>query len=338
MDGVANAEPIRLGVLSTARINRSLLRAAALLPDLITVTHVASRNPSRAAAYAARYGIGSHCRSYDELLDSPIDAVYVPLPAALHGTWSIRALQAGKHVLCEKPFAANETEAIAMVDMARSAELIIMEAMHYRYHPLVELLYQLAWKDRGSIRSVEARFQWPVPDLSDIRGQYDLGGGATMDMGCYAVHWLRSTVGEEPRVLSARAVGADHDPRVDVRLDAELSFPGGASGHYVASMEAAVTPAFILHVEMRQGTLTADPFINPEHITVTDGAGTRELRLPGAQTGFWYQLGAFYQSVRQGVQPLTSGPDSVANMRVIDALYRAAALPVRRPFAVETGG
>lgn len=321
---------LRLGVLSTARINRSLFRAARELPDILAVTCVASRDPARAEQYAARHGIPSWQASYEELLEGPVDAIYVPLPAAMHGEWSIRALEAGKHVLCEKPFASNEQEARAMVEAADSRGLILMEAMHYWYHPLAARLYELAHEQLGPLTSVDARFQWPVPDLTDIRGIYELGGGATMDMGCYAVHWLRKSVDQEPTVLAARAQVSE-DPRVDIRLEAELTFPSGVSGHYLASMEDGVEPKSAIEVVGRNGSVRADPFINPDRIVLEQNGSAQEITMDGTHTSFWYQLRAFATAIDDGVAPPTAGEDSVATMRVIDQLYRGAGLPLRMP-------
>uniref|UniRef100_UPI00261D2FBD Gfo/Idh/MocA family protein n=1 Tax=Trebonia sp. TaxID=2767075 RepID=UPI00261D2FBD len=188
---------VRIGILGTARIaGRALLAPSAAVPS-VAVVAVAGRDATRASAFAARHGIPRAYGSYEELLDSPaVDAVYVPLPNALHARWTLRALAAGKHVLCEKPFAANAAEAGEVLDAAQASGLVVMEGMHYRYHPLVRRLVAMIGDGAiGAVRHVQAWTSWPVGDPADIRYDYALGGGALMDGGCYAVDCLR-LVGE----------------------------------------------------------------------------------------------------------------------------------------------
>jgi predicted dehydrogenase len=188
---------LRIGVLGAARIAPSALIAPALRTGGVVVAAVAARDPARARAFAAKRGIERVLDSYEALVrDSELDAIYNPLPNGLHARWTEQALAAGKHVLCEKPFAANATEARRVLASQRKAEaeagraLVVMEAFHYRYHPLMARVLELG-AELGPLVWVEANMCFPLPRFGDIRYQFDLAGGALMDAGCYALHFLR---------------------------------------------------------------------------------------------------------------------------------------------------
>jgi predicted dehydrogenase len=323
---------IRLGVLSTAKITGSLMRAVPGLGDRMAVTHVASRRLESAEAWAGQWGVPHALGSYDELIDcSEVDAVYVALPAAMHGEWCSRAVRAGKHVLCEKPLTANSAEARALVDEARVAGRVLMEAMHYRYHPMAQRAYDIVAGELAPIWFVEGGFLHAVPDPANIRRHFGLGGGATMDFGCYPLHWIRSIAGE-PFGVEARTQ-ADDDG-VDYRMEADLRFDQGVLGRFVVSMETRMPDRFWLHVEGTGGTLDAEGFVTPRVLTVRGSAGERDELAPlDSPTTFDYQLRHFCDCVADGSEPLTGGHDSVANMAAIDAIYRAAGLPLRQPWA-----
>src|ERR1700722_18495813 len=155
MDAEAEVGVVRIGMLGTARIaERALIEAARGVPE-VTLAAVAARDSSRAQAYAERNGIPVAYGSYDELLADPgIDAIYNPLPNSLHGPWTLKAIAAGKHVLCEKPFASNAAEAVLVADAAAASGLVVMEAMHYRYHPLVRRLREVL-HTLGPVRYVQ---------------------------------------------------------------------------------------------------------------------------------------------------------------------------------------
>src|SRR5262245_46916122 len=182
--------PVRLGVLGAARItHQAVVKPARTSADLELVS-VAARDRSRADTYAKKHGIPRVFDTYADLLADPdIDAIYNPLPNGLHAEWTIAALEAGKHVLCEKPFTSNATEAEQVAAVADRTGLVVMEAFHYRYHPLAHRMRALVEDgELGTLEHVEAALCFPLPKFSDIRYQYDLGGGATMDVGTYTVH------------------------------------------------------------------------------------------------------------------------------------------------------
>src|SRR5580704_11662098 len=194
-----------MGTLGSSRISLpALIEPAASVPE-VTVAAVAARDKSRAGAFALRHGIPAAYESYEELLADPdIDAIYNPLPNSLHGPWTLQAIAAGKHVLCEKPFASNATEAELVATAAATSRLVVMEAMHYRYHPMIGQLRE-AVHSLGKVQHIQAWTSFTIRDPDDIRYDYALGGGALMDGGCYAADCIRMLAGEEPSVTGAVA-------------------------------------------------------------------------------------------------------------------------------------
>ena len=182
---------LRIGTLGSSRISQpALIEPAARVPE-VTVAAVAARDLARAEAYALRHGLEGAYGSYEELLADPdINAVYNPLPNSLHGPWTLRAIEAGKHVLCEKPFASNADEAAQVAQAASASGLVVMEAMHYRYHPLIQRLTEVVG-ELGPVRHIQAWTSFAIVNPGDIRYDYGLAGGALMDGGCYALDCLR---------------------------------------------------------------------------------------------------------------------------------------------------
>lgn len=332
---------LRIGILGAARIApAAVVTPARDLPD-VEVVAVAARHPGRAAAFAAKHAIPTVHDSYAALLADPgIDAVYNPLPNGLHGHWTTAALAAGKHVLCEKPFTADAAEARAVAAVADAARtergLVTMEAFHYRYHPLAELMVAMLREERiGRIRHVEARSVVPFLPAGDIRFDPTLAGGALMDMGCYPVHQVRTVVGAEPEVVSARAKVRAGD--VDRWATAELRWPDRTTGRITTALRAVARPIIDIRVQGDDGRLTV---FNPTLPQLYNrlalrrrGERTQAQRIRGKAT-YWYQLRAFADAVLRDGPVLTPPADSVANMTVIDAIYRAAGLPLRTPTVV----
>ncbi len=324
------ASAVRFGVLGAARITpAALLRPAASHPEA-SVEVVAARNLSRAVDYATRHGIPKVVDRYEAVVSDPtVDAVYIPLPNSLHAEWTLAALEAGKHVLCEKPFTANATEAeqvAAAADRAIEQDgLVVMEAFHYRYHPTAHRMRQIAESgELGEIRHVEAWLCAPIPNRSDIRYQADLAGGAMMDMGSYVVHWARLLGGEEPTVVSATA--KLHAPEVDRAMEAQLVFPSGHTGSLHCSMWSRSVLRLAARVTGDRGEMRVVNPIAPQTVgwlTVRSQGGTRR-ELSSRRPTYTYQLEAFCDAVLRGGPVLTPPADAVANMTVIDAVYRAA--------------
>jgi predicted dehydrogenase len=233
------AAAFRIGMLGAAPIGVSaLIRPARRLPG-IEAAGVAARDPERARRYAAKHRVPGIHRSYAALLDDPtIDAVYIALPNSLHAEWTIRALQAGKHVLCEKPLAANARQAEHMARAAAAAQRVLVEGFHYRYHPLASRLKAILDSGEiGRIRHIETEFSVPLLQPRSIQFRYDLGGGATMDVGCYAINLLRFLAGAEPQVVQAQARLIR--PQVDRLMAADFRFEDGRSGRMICSLLSA---------------------------------------------------------------------------------------------------
>jgi predicted dehydrogenase len=322
---------LHIGVLGAAAIAiPALIRPARQLPDVV-VSAVAARDPARARRYAAKHGIAAIHRSYAALLGDPaIDAVYIALPNSLHAEWAIRALRAGKHVLCEKPLAANAAEAEQIAWAATEAGRVLLEGFHYRYHPLSARLKAIVESGEiGRIRHIEAEFSVPLLQPRSIQYRYDLGGGAAMDVGCYAINLLRFLAGAEPRVVHAEARLIR--PQVDRVMAADFRFDDGRTGHMVCALLSARLLRSSASVYGTDGELRVIfPFL-PHHfhnLTIRSGGATRHEQLVG-QTTYFYQLQAFARAARTGTPPLTGAADAVANMRVIDAVYQAAGLRPR---------
>jgi predicted dehydrogenase len=322
-------DPLRIGVLGTARISATaLLEPAASVPE-VTVAAVAARDRSRAAAYAQEYQIPVAYGSYDALLADPdIDAVYNPLPNSLHGPWTLMAIAAGKHVLCEKPFASNAAEAARVAEAAAGSGLVVMEAMHYRYHPLIRRLCELTG-ELGPVRHIQCWTSFVISDPGDIRYDYALGGGALMDGGCYAIDCLRLLGPGEPSVSAAVAdplssSGAAADRAMAVRL----AFPGGATGWFESAFTLDGEFRADVHVSGEHGTVWVQDFIRAHGghlVAVRDGSVLADERGAG-DTTYAEQLRAFAAAAASGAAPPTSAAHAVTTMRLIDDAYRAAGL------------
>ena len=321
--------PIRIGILGAARIApAAVVHPAAHNPEVV-VTAVAARDPERAAAFARKHGIPRALPSYRALIeDGDIDAVYNPLPNGLHAEWTLAAIGAKKHVLCEKPFTANATEAETVAAAAASTGLVVMEAFHYRYHPFARRAADVV-AELGPLRRVEAGLSFPLPKFSDIRYQLDLAGGATMDAGCYAIHMARMLGGEEPEVVSARA--KLRAPEVDRAMTAELRFPSGHSGQVSASMWSSSVLRISARAWGERGRLTMLNPLAPQmpHALILRLDGHTRIERFTRRHTYDFQLDTFCAAVLRGEPVLTPPSDAIDNMRVIDAVYRAAGLRPR---------
>jgi D-xylose 1-dehydrogenase (NADP+, D-xylono-1,5-lactone-forming) len=215
---------MRLGLLSTAHINRRILPAAAA-SDAVEVVGVASRSAERAEAYAREHGLARAHGCYDELLADPeVDAVYIGLPNALHVPWTLRALDAGKHVLVEKPLAARPEDVERCFDAAEARGLVLTEGFMWRHHPQADRFRErVAGGEIGELRLVRATFSFPLDRPGDPRWDPALDGGALMDVGCYCVSGSRLLAGS---VLEARAIAVRSASGVDRRFAATLAFAG----------------------------------------------------------------------------------------------------------------
>ena len=327
---------VRIGILGAAQIaERALITPAREVPGA-TVTAIATREKPRADAFALRHGIPAAYGSYESLLADPsVDAVYIPLPNALHGSWTLRALEAGKHVLCEKPFAANAAEAELVATAAAASGRVVMEAMHYRYHPLVRRMASvIADGVIGTPRHVQCWTSWPIPDPSDIRYSFPLGGGALMDGGCYAIDCLRLLGLSEPTVTGALADPVSGEGLVDRAMAVRLSSASGLTGWLDSAFTRSGEFRADVHVIGDDGHLWLRNFINAQEGTLSmypDGPSWPGSSESPDTTTFSWQLRAFTAAVLYGELFPTTAASAAGTMRVIDDAYRAAGLPVREP-------
>lgn len=327
-------EPLRIGVLGAARITgQALADPAKETGDRLVA--VAARDPRRAAAFAAEHGVERVVASYaDVLADPEVEVVYNPLANALHGPWNLAAVRAGKHVLSEKPFASNAAEAREVRDAAAAAGTSVLEAFHHVHHPVLRRLQELVGSNElGTLRRVEARFTMPAPPDDDPRWQFELAGGALMDLGCYALHCQRAFAawaGGEPQVVSATGDERAGHPGVDERITAQLAFPSGATGEAHCDM-AADDWCITCRVVGDDGEATAMNVVLPQRddrVVVRGPSGERTEHL-GTRSTYLYQLEAVRAHLREGAPFPTGADDAVRTAELIDAVYSAAGFPAR---------
>lgn len=319
---------LRIGILGAAGIAPAALIRPAGRRDDVEILAVASRRHGSAREYATLHSIPRAYDSYGELLgDVDVDLVYNALPPSEHAEWSIRALEHGKAVLCEKPFAMNAAEAQKMRDAADRNGGRLIEAFHDRYHPLSLELDAIKASGRlGEILSLRAEFSASNPfDPSSIRHDPAAGGGALMDLGCYPVHWVRSFLREEPAVTSATAtlnsLGAD------MSMVAELKFPTGPTAIVTCRMDEGPVVQ-TLDVDGTLGSLRVNGLLFPSYghsIEETVEGVTTVSTVKGRET-YDHQLEAVVRGLESGEFLPTEGSDSVHNMVVIDAIYHASGI------------
>ncbi len=288
-----------------------------------TVFAVASRDLARARDAATQFNIARAYGSYDELFADPeVDAIYNPLPNSLHHRWTLRAAEAGKHVLCEKPIALDAAEARDMVQTCSHAGVLLQEAFMYRFHPQVDELQRLVQDGAiGKPWLVRSAFTFTVTRPVDIRLNAALGGGGLMDVGCYCINISRLLLGEPATVWAS----AQYEHDVDVLLAGMLQFPGAAIALFDCGLRAPIRQ--FCEVVGLEGTITLSrPFLPMEDpVTILLRRGEREDRvdLPGANH-YSRMIDAFGECVRTGKPPRFPASDAVSNMQVIDALRRSA--------------
>jgi xylose dehydrogenase (NAD/NADP) len=315
------AAALRWGILGTASIAPALIRAIRA-SGCGTVAAVASRDPTRARAFAAEHGVPLAC-GYDELLaPGTVDVVYNPLPNHLHATWSIRCLEAGLPVLCEKPFTLDAAEARTVAAVARRTGLPVAEAFMYRFHPLYDRLREVIDSGViGEVATLRSCFTFFLDDRSALPAQAALGGGALMDVGCYGVELARRVARREP----VRAHAAAHRTQVDETLIGVLEFPGGL----LASVECSIA-SFERHQAEIAGTRGAIVIESPWFPGVERAAlrlrveGREEVIATPGGDGYVLEVQDFARACATGAAPRWPVADAVANMAALDALRAAA--------------
>jgi predicted dehydrogenase len=315
---------LRIGILGAARVATYALIAPAADITGVAVAGIAARDPARAATYAAEHGITATFASYAELIASPdIDAVYNALPPGLHAMWSIAALDAGKPVLCEKPFALSLDHVDAMLAAEARTGVLLMEAQHTHYHPLSIRMREIARSGvLGEIIHIDAQFDAVVADTgTELRYIADVGGGALWDLGVYPAYWIRSVLAEQPRVTSASS--RLHPGGADIATVADIAFTGG-TGRLSCDMQAAF--AARIRIEGTRGTLVIENPLAPQRdhrfALSTNGIETEERF--SARSTYHYQLEAFRDAIAGGPSPATRGKDTRATVALLTAIQSAA--------------
>jgi predicted dehydrogenase len=316
------SEPVRWGLLSTARINEKIL-AGARLADQAVVLAVASRSEATAESYARAHGIERSYGSYDALLaDDDVEAVYISLPNSLHVEWSIRALEAGKHVLCEKPLSPRPGEVERAFDAADRCGRLLMEAFMYRHNPQIkELAALVAQGVVGRLRMVRASFGFALADTSDVRLSRALEGGGLLDVGCYCVSAARLLCGEPERVAGEQVTGGDG---VDVSFAGVLRFPGDVLAHFDCGLLIDQSEELVALGELGNLRL-ADPWHGRSPgIELRRGGAAEQIAVAPANS-YAVQLDNLSAAIRGEAVPLLGRADALGQARTIDALYRSAA-------------
>lgn len=336
-------QKVNWGILGCAGIAEKAFIPAVLESRNGVLAGIAARDEARAKAWAGRFGFLKSHRTYQELVEDPaIDAIYNPLPNDLHAEWSIRAIRAGKHVLCEKPMAMNAPEVRAMIAAAESGGVLLMEGFMYKFHPQVEKTLALIRQGRiGEVRAVHSSFTFQFErDGANYRWFPAMGGGAFFDVGCYTLSIARLVFGAEP-VSAFAAARIDPATGVDMTTVALLEFPGGRFAQCDSSFES--------HFQSRllavgsEGTLTLDRAFSAKDfdtaIEIVKGDRTEVVRIPRANM-FTLMAEHFGDAALEKTPLRYPAGDALDNMHVIDACFESlrTGRPVEIPNNIHQGG
>lgn len=339
VNAALSAAPMRIGMLGASRIAElAVIDASEHTGD--SRAAVAARDPERARVYAAEHGFAGIRDSYAELIaDDTLDLIYIGLPNGLHAEWTAQALEAGRSVLVEKPFAANLAEFDLVAQRLESSTGWAWEAFHYADHPLIaRLLELLEAGEIGELREVTVHMRMPDPGATDPRWNFDLAGGTMMDLGCYAIHALLTIGAATGRRLTLDAATATTyagDARVDASVDAKLTL-GDAVATLRTSMEHDAFD-FSLELTGTTGSLFSPNFVKPQEddrliVRSTEGNGAepaeREERV-GTVSSYVYQLERIRSELRAGTKNREHLTRSRDTMGLIDEIYTATGLPLR---------
>ncbi|MBE0409772.1 MAG: Gfo/Idh/MocA family oxidoreductase [Anaerolineales bacterium] len=316
-------KPLNWGILGTARINRSIIPAIKL-SNRNQLVALASRKYIKAETHAKEWNIANVYGSYDALLSNPaIDVVYIPLPNSLHSEWVIKAAQAGKHILCEKPIALSIEEVDMMVESARKSNVVLAEAFMYRHHLQTLRVKELVDDGLiGEVLFIRGSFSFPLSREGDVRFKPELGGGALWDIGCYPVNFTRYIMGREPhRVFGWQLLGATG---VDLSFAGHLEFSGNA----LAQFDCSFTMPFRTSMEIvgRRGRIELTSPFKPslnEKITVFRDDEAITIPIYGHEL-YSGEIEDMADAILLGKTTLIPIEDSRANVAVIQALYKSA--------------
>jgi xylose dehydrogenase (NAD/NADP) len=310
-------EPVRWGILSTARINHAVIVPARESEQAVVIA-VASRDLARAETYAREQGIERPYGSYEALLaDEDVEAVYVSLPNALHVPWAIRALEAGKHVLCEKPLGRNPESVEDAFDTADREGRLLMEAFMYRHHPQTRKLEALVGAGAvGELRQIRTAFTFTLDDPEDVRWRPELEGGSLLDLGCYCISVGRLLGGEPERVYGRQRLAPTG---IDVGFTGTLEFPDEVSAQFHCAFDLP-PESYVEAVGTTGKARIVEPFrCNGAHVDLN---GTR-IDVEDVDR-YLLQFENFSEAIRGEAEPLLGREDALGQARSIAALYRAA--------------
>jgi predicted dehydrogenase len=319
------------GVLGAAKIAVEKVIPSMQKGEWSTVRAIASRDIDKAATAAKSLGIGTVYGSYDELIADPqIEAIYNPLPNHLHVPWTIRAAEAGKHVLCEKPLAMTAEEGRTLIEVRDRTKVKIQEAFMVRTHPQWLAVKELISSGRiGQLRAISGFFSYNNRDAGNIRNKPEFGGGAMMDIGCYPIFVSRFVFGEEPRRVLG-LVERDPDMKIDRMVSAILDFP---SGQATFTCSTQLVPFQRMQFFGTTGRIEVEipfniPTDTPTRIFIDDGSDLygRNIEVMEFEAADQYTIQGdlFSKAIREGGEPLISLESSIDNMSVIDAVFRSA--------------
>lgn len=319
---------VRWGILGTSRHAANSVIPAITESASGQVGAVASRDAGRAKQFADSRGIPASHGSYEALLEDPqVDVIYIPLPNHLHKPWTLRALEAGKHVLCEKPIGLTATDAEEMVAAAESAGRKLAEAFQWRHHPQGQRLRKMVQDGViGELRLIEGGFSFMLARGNDVRWQPEMGGGALYDVGCYPISLARFVMGAEPVTVTAQAQWSESG--VDELLVATLAFPGGVLAHINCSFVLPLRRTY--SVSGTEGTLAVHHAYNPKRDTRAEVLcydpdmklkDTVQLERVNSYT---LMIEDFNQAVLEDRAPLFPAGDAIGNMRALEAVRKAA--------------
>jgi xylose dehydrogenase (NAD/NADP) len=315
--------PLRWGLLSTARINRALIEPVQSSKNSILYA-VASRSNDKAAEYAKSWGIPHFHSNYEGLLTDPeIDVIYNSLPNSLHAEWTIRAVQMGKHVLCEKPLATSISDSDAIIEAVKNTDMVVTEAFMYRHHPQTIFVKQMVDNgDIGKLQLIHGSFCYTNTRSKDPRFVPELGGGSLWDVGCYPISYARYITGEEPdEVFGHQLTGPTG---IDLFYAGQMHFPGGC----IAQFESSFISPFKVNMEITgdkgriQITEPYKPGIQTKLILEKDGR-TQTIHVKGEKL-YVGEVEDIENAIIYGKPLRISLEDSKANIATIEALYKSA--------------
>ena len=331
-------KPLRIGILGAAKIAPRAIIFPAQATDH-QMYAVGARDKARAEVFAKQYQIEKAYGSYQEVIDDPnVDVIYNPLHNGAHAPWNLKALAAGKHVLTEKPSVSNAAEAKEVAAAVSKSGKVYMEGFHYYYHPVFQRLLAIVKSGEiGEVIKVESALVTPMPDPSDLRLQFDLAGGALMDVGCYALHSQRMIsqliANGEPTVVKTESNAPNG--KLDTKLNIQLKFPNGVSGLAKGDFESAEFSA-PLTVTGSKGSVHLPNFVvsgwDPR--VLVDVAGNKRVEHFPSLSTYSYQLMALGDAIHLGKAIKTDAKDALAQATLSDSAYLSSNLPLRPSFKI----